>query len=146
MKRFWKSKWIACPIACLLSLLVVGRFYMNGPAKTPTQAEVIVKAEQIDNPLALALWEEIQGASRASLYSSEGSLSALSLSPSVIQERDSAFSSSLCSDISVSLSLPLSLRDGCFYAEGSYLAVGQTVTLIGQSFVLEGRILQISPS
>ena len=145
MSAFSKSKWLLCPLALCVSLLLILRLWLFSSAEEPSVFHLTVKAEGVDNLLCEALLEVFETEKPVLLGRTAGRLIEASASPSRILDGEGGyFSSSLSSDLFITLYLPLTKRDGSYYAEGEYLAVGESVLLLADAFRLEGRLSAIS--
>ncbi len=140
-----KSKWLLLPLALLFSLLSLSRLWLSRGAIEPTPLCLTVTAEQLDNALCAALSEAIREADPVFLKATAGRIVGVTASPSHFYTKEGdARASALYSDLTLYILLPLTLRDGAYYANGQYLAIGQETALSSDTFLLEGRIAQIS--
>ena len=145
MPAFSKRKWLLCPLALCVSLLLVLRLWLFSSLDAPSLFHLTLKAEKVDNLLCEALLDVLASGESVLLGRTRGTLTEASAAPSrILDGEGDCFSSSLFSDLSVSFLLPLTEREGALYAEGEYLAVGKTVLLLSDAFRLEGRLSAIS--
>ena len=144
MPAFLKSKWLLCPLALVISLLLLLRLWLFSTAEEATLMLLSVKAEGVDNLLCDALLEAFEADESLLLGGVMGNIKEASATPSRIPDGEGGyFFSSLYSDISLSLYLPLTEREGSYYAKGEYMAVGKTLVLLSEDFRLEGRLSAI---
>ena len=141
----WKNKWLLLPLALLFSLLSLSRLWLSQGTAEPTPLCLTVTAERLDNALCAALSEAIREAEPIFLKKTAGRIVGVTASPSRFYAKDGeAKDSVLYSDLTLYILLPLTLRDGAYYANGQYLAIGQKAALSSATFLFEGRIAQIS--
>ena len=139
-----KTRLLISALVLILLLSVLGTLLLKGKSPSPIPLTVKVRCAHVDNALALSLSSR---QANASLDGEECRILSVFSAPSEISEMKGgsliSYPSKLFSDVTVTLSVRATPRDGLFYAGEVWLSPAKRVLLSAPTFYGYGEILSV---